>query len=53
MRLTMDEKRTIIRVFATKYNQARKLDKATILNEFIKYSFYKENYLEMKTKQAK
>lgn len=44
MRLTMDEKRTIIKIFANKYNQARKSDKTAILDEFIQMTNFNRNY---------
>ena len=44
MRLTMQEKKSLSKVFARKYRYATKLEKREILDEFIEYTGYNRNY---------
>ena len=44
MRLTMNEKKSITKVFLDRYRYASKHEKMLILNEFIEYTGYNRNY---------
>ena len=44
MRLNMNERRTLVKVFVEKYRQARKKDKGILLDEFIELTGYSRSY---------
>ncbi|MCR9144593.1 MAG: ISNCY family transposase, partial [bacterium] len=44
MRLNMNERRTLAKVFAEKYRRARKKDKGILLDEFVELTGYNRSY---------
>ena len=44
MRLNMNERRTLVKVFAEKYRRASKKDKGILLDEFTRLTGYNRSY---------